>query len=172
MSSAILTPIAPSTPSTTTAFRPPTVADGGELWRIATDSKTLDVNTSYAYLLWARDYARTSILAEVDGSPAGFVTGYVRPDAPHTLMIWQVAVDDAYRGQRIALRMLQALTDQVGDVTTMETTITDDNAASIGLFTRFAQERGASISRHDLFESAHFPDDHDAERLYRIGPLR
>ncbi|MDE9365770.1 diaminobutyrate acetyltransferase [Luteipulveratus sp. YIM 133132] len=172
MTSAILTPAAPATSSPTIAFRPPSVADGGDLWRIASDARTLDVNSSYAYLLWARDYARTSILAEVDGQPAGFVTGYTRPSAPQTLMVWQVAVDDGHRGRGIALRMLHELVDQVDDAATMETTITDDNTASIALFTRFAQQRGTIITREDLFGAEHFPEEHAPERLYRIRPLR
>lgn len=146
--------------------------DGGDLWRIASDAQTLDVNASYAYLLWCRDFAATTIVADVGGVPGGFVSGYVRPDAPDTLMIWQVAVDEAHRGRGIARAMLEELTDRVPEVTVMETTITDDNAASIGLFTTFAERRDATITRSDLFEFDHFPDDHDAERLYRITPLR
>ncbi|WP_245633151.1 diaminobutyrate acetyltransferase [Luteipulveratus mongoliensis] len=172
MSSAILTPIAPSTTSSANDFRPPSLADGGDLWRIASDAGSLDVNSSYAYLLWCRDYASTSVVADVDGEPAGFVTGYTRPESPETLMVWQVAVDDAARGRGLALGMLDALADRVADARWMETTITDDNAASIALFTRFAEGRGASIDRADLFGSQHFPDEHDPERLYRIGPLR
>ncbi len=172
MSSATLTPPAPSTSDDDVHFRTPSLDDGGELWRIAVDSQTLDVNASYTYLLWCRDYASTSILAEVDGDPAGFVTGYTRPDSPETLMVWQVAVDDSYRGRGIAGRMLDALVDRVEDARWMETTITDDNAASIGLFSKFADRRDASLDRTDLFGTGHFPDDHDPERLYRIGPLR
>jgi diaminobutyrate acetyltransferase len=179
VTSAILTPTVPtiqakgpSQMADPVAFREPTLTDGGELWRIACDSQTLDVNSSYSYLLWCRDYATTSIIAEVGGDPGGFVTGYTRPEEPETLMVWQVAVDDAHRGRGIARTMLEELVDRVEDVEWMETTITDDNTASIGLFTKFAEGRDAEITRSDLFTSSHFPDDHDAERLYRIGPLR
>src|SRR5699024_7038668 len=87
-------------------LRAPGIADGKHMWRLARDSQVLDLNTSYAYLLWARDFARTSVLATLDGAPAGFITGYMRPDAPDTLMIWQVAVDEASRGHGLAGRML------------------------------------------------------------------
>lgn len=172
MTSAILTPTAPSTQRHPVTFRTPTVDDGGALWRIATDAKTLDVNTSYAYLLWCRDFAQTSIVAEIDGTPGGFVTGYTRPDDPETLMIWQVAVDDEHRGCGIARAMLEELTDRVSQATMLETTITDDNDASIALFSRYAERRDAALERTDLFEPEHFPDGHDAERLYRVSPLR
>jgi L-2,4-diaminobutyric acid acetyltransferase len=59
----------------------PVLADGPHLWRLARDSRVLDLNSSYAYLLWCRDFAATSVVAKVDGNVVGFVTGYVRPMA-------------------------------------------------------------------------------------------
>lgn len=143
------------------------------MWRMARDSRVLDVNTSYAYLLWARDFAATSVLATVDGVPAGFVSGYLRPDQPDTYMLWQVAVDEQHRGMSIARRMIDAVIDrQPASVTALETTITDDNAASIALFSSFARSRGAEMVKSSLFEVEHFPDSgHGAEFLYRIGPF-
>lgn len=153
-------------------LRRPTVDDGAALWRIAHDSRTLDLNASYAYLLWCRDFAGTSIVADVAGQPAGFVSGYLRPDAPDTLMVWQVAVDEAHRGRGLGRRMLDELVDrQERPVRVLETTITADNEASINLFGSFAAGRGADVRREPLFEPGHFPDGHDAELLFRIGPL-
>jgi len=143
------------------------------MWRIARDSKVLDLNSSYAYLLWCRDFAATSILASVDGEPAGFVTGYLRPDRPDTLMVWQVAVDSEHRGHRLARRMLDQVVDRhsgVG-VTHLETTITPDNEASVALFSSFAAARGAQLEREPVFPAALFPDGHETELLFRIGPL-
>lgn len=139
---------------------------------MARDSRTLDVNASYAYLLWCRDFASTSLVATVDGSPAGFVTGYRRPDRPETLMVWQVAVDEKHRGERVASRLLDDLVDGLdGPVSWLETTITADNEASIRLFGAFARSRGAEVAREPLFESSLFPDGHESELLFRIGPL-
>lgn len=140
------------------------------MWRIARDSRVLDVNASYAYLLWARDFAATSVVAVDDrGEPCGFVSGYRRPDRPDTLMVWQVAVDDAQRGRGIARRMLEEIFDRDDDVTAMETTITEDNAASIALFTAFAGGRGLEVARSPLFPASAFPDGHDAELLFRFS---
>jgi diaminobutyrate acetyltransferase len=142
------------------------------MWRMARDSKVLDLNTSYAYLLWCRDFASTSVVADVDGTPGGFVTGYLRPAQPDTLMVWQVAVDEEPRGRGLARRMLSELVDAVPNrVTGMETTITADNAASIALFTSFADSRGARITREPVFDASLFPDGHETELLFRIGPL-
>ena len=154
------------------AFRVPRLEDAAALWRIARDSKVLDLNSSYTYLLWCRDFAQSSVVATVDDEVAGFVTGFLRPDEPDVVMVWQVAVDDEHRGRRLARRMLDELADRVGErsVRTMETTITPDNEASIRLFSSFAEGRGAEIVREPVFTAEMFPDGHDTELLFRIGP--
>jgi diaminobutyrate acetyltransferase len=153
-------------------FRAPGLEDGATLWRIARDSQVLDLNSSYTYLMWCRDFARTSVVATVDGEVGGFITGYIRPDQPDVLMVWQVAVDAEHRGRRLGRRMLDALVDGLPDrsIRRMETTITRDNEASIAVFESFAQGRGAGIEREPIFTPELFPDGHDAEVLFRIGP--
>ena len=142
------------------------------MWRVAADSKVLDVNTSYSYLLWCRDFAASSIVATVDGEVAGYVTGYLRQEQPDTVMVWQVAVDEKHRGRRLARRMLDALVDGLRDrgVCRMEATVTADNEASIRLFTSFAEGRNTAIERSEGFSAELFTDGHEAEDLYRIGP--
>lgn len=154
----------------------PAMTDGAALWRLAKDSKTLDLNSSYSYLLWCRDFAGTSAVARgADGTPVGFVTGYVRPDRPRTLLVWQVAVDGAHRGRGIAAALLDGLTARLTaerGITDVETTITPGNTASERLFTSFAARHGACLERAVLFPAELFPDGpHDPEVLYRIGPL-
>jgi L-2,4-diaminobutyric acid acetyltransferase len=154
----------------------PTKADGAALWRIARDSQKLDLNSPYAYLLWCRDFADTSVVAKVDGHAVGFVIAYRRPGAPDAAVVWQVAVDAAQRGHGLAGALLDELfTRLVGQgVRHLETTITPDNKASIGLFTSFAQRWHAGLERSELFARTDFPDDrelHEQEDLYRIGPL-
>ncbi len=152
------------------------MTDGATLWRLAKDSKTLDLNSSYSYLLWCRDFAGTSAVARgADGEPVGFITGYVRPDRPRTLLVWQVAVDSAHRGHGIAAALLDGLTARLTaerGITEVETTITPGNTASDRLFTSFAARHGAQVDREVLFGADLFPDGpHDPEVLYRIGPL-
>jgi L-2,4-diaminobutyric acid acetyltransferase len=153
----------------------PRLEDGAALWRIARDSRVLDLNSSYSYLLWCRDYAETSIVARSAGEPIGFITGYTRPPSPSTLLVWQVAVDATHRGRGLAAAMLDALTLRAHaerGVDAIETTITPDNAASHGLFTSFAKRHGAAVSREVLFDAGAFPEDgHAPEFLYRIGPV-
>ncbi|MEN3585061.1 MULTISPECIES: diaminobutyrate acetyltransferase [unclassified Streptomyces] len=155
----------------------PKVADGAALWRIARDSKTLDLNSSYSYLLWCRDFAATSAVARDErGAPVGFMTGYLRPERPDTLLVWQVAVDEAYRGRGLAASLLDGLVARVAAgraPLTVETTISPGNAPSERLFTAFAERHDAPLEREVLFDTGLFPDaPHDPEVLYRIGPLR
>ncbi|MEH0511182.1 diaminobutyrate acetyltransferase [Streptomyces sp. B21-106] len=154
----------------------PSVADGAALWRLAKESGTLDLNSSYSYLLWCRDFAATSAVARAEGGePVGFVTGYVRPQDPHTLLVWQVAVDAAHRGRGLAAALLDGLTARLAaqrPLTAVETTITPGNTASERLFASFAERLGATVTREVLFDAGLFPDGpHDPEVLYRIGPL-
>jgi L-2,4-diaminobutyric acid acetyltransferase len=150
-------------------FGPPRLEDGRELWRIARDSKTLDLNSPYSYVLWCRDFAATSVVARCDDGVCGFVTGFARPEAPGTLFVWQVAVDAARRGRGLARRMLAHLAD--GGYRFVEATVTPDNTTSDRLFASFARDRGAVLQRTPLLAGELFPGDHQPEVLYRIGPL-
>ncbi|APY88962.1 diaminobutyrate acetyltransferase [Streptomyces alfalfae] len=154
----------------------PAVADGAAIWRIARDSKVLDLNSSYSYLLWCRDFAATSVVARgADGEPVGFITGYFRPERPDTLLVWQVAVDHAQRGRGLAGALLDGLTAKVTAgraPITVETTITPGNTASERLFLSYARRHGAAVEQKILFDAGLFPDDgHEPEVLYRIGPV-
>lgn len=155
-------------------LRAPTVADGADLWRLAEGTGVLDTNTPYAYLLWARDFAASSVIAEVEGEPAGFISGYLKPSDPQTLFIWQVAVNSDFRGRGLAKKMLFELVERT-QAARLETTITADNAASIALFTALAREHGTEIASRSLFTTDLFPSEtsetHADEDLYVVEPL-
>ncbi|WP_342751373.1 diaminobutyrate acetyltransferase [Murinocardiopsis flavida] len=152
---------------------PPALEHGRQLWRLAGDAG-LDVNSPYAYALWCRDFAASSVAAlDPGGTVRGFVIGYIRPDDPDCYFLWQVAVDPAMRGQGLAGRMLRCIGDRVAGngVHRLEATVTPGNAASRALFASFARERGTEPVWTPLFERSHFPDGaaHDPEELVRIG---
>ncbi|MER5492756.1 diaminobutyrate acetyltransferase [Streptomyces sp. NPDC002454] len=159
----------------------PEVADGAALWRIARDTRTLDLNSSYSYLLWCRDFADTSVVARDEaGRTVGFVTGYIRPARPDTLVVWQVAVDAAHRGRGLAAALLDGLVARVGAhrapapvaLNRVEATVTPGNTASERLFTSFAERHRVPLTREVLFAAGAFPGgDHAPEVLHRIGPL-
>ena len=84
-------------------------------------------------------------MARLDDRVVGFVTGYLRPERPDTLFVWQVAVDEAARGRRAAATMLDDLVARVG-VPYLETTVTDDNAASLAVSRRLGyRDNGVSL---------------------------
>ena len=152
----------------------PTKADGAQLWRIARDSRKLDLNSPYAYLLWCRDFAETSVVARENGRAVGFVIAYRKPGEPTAALVWQVAVDASQRGKGLAGKLLDALFVKLVEdgVSHLETTITPDNEASIRLFTSFAKRWNTAMETSVLFDAGDFPDDgHEPEELYRIGPL-
>lgn len=152
-------------------LRAPTLSDGAEIWRLTRDTGVLDLNSSYQYLLWCRDFASTSVVGVTDDDELmGFVTGFLRPNEPSTLMVWQVAVDSAARGRGLAGRMLDYLVETTG-VEHLETTVTDDNAASKQMFASLAQRHEANHTVTPLFTPDMYPDGHDTEYLHRIGPL-
>jgi len=155
-------------------IRTPTVEDGAAIWRLVRASRVLDVNSSYAYLLWADQFAETSVLAEVDGEVVGFVTGFRPPGAPEVIFVWQVAVDGSMRGRGLAKQLLRALVELPGcaGVTHMQTTVTPSNAPSRALFHSFGRSLGAPVEVRPYFGEELFPDaGHEAEELFHIGPF-
>ncbi|MEU2255325.1 diaminobutyrate acetyltransferase [Nocardia xishanensis] len=153
-------------------LRAPQLGDAAQIWRIAKDSHVLDTNSSYAYLLWCRDFPGTTVVAEVDGRVVGFVIGYLRPQAPDTVFVWQVAVSQSERGRGTGTALIEHLLDTVAPhgVTALETTISPDNPASVAMFAAVARRRGARMTKRPLFDPGVFPDNHAAEDLYRIAP--
>jgi L-2,4-diaminobutyric acid acetyltransferase len=161
----------PPSPQAEVLITAPTIDDGVDCHRLAADSKVLDLNSRYSYLLWCRDFAATSVVARLDGTTVGFVTGYRRPDDPTTLVVWQVAVDAQARGHGVAGRMLDSLAERVPGIDHLETSITPDNVASERLFSAFAQRHGADVARSELFGAELLGDGHEPEILHRIGPF-
>jgi L-2,4-diaminobutyric acid acetyltransferase len=148
----------------------PSTEDGAAIWRIARDSGKLDLNSSYAYLLWCHDFADTSAVARVGDEIVGFVIGYRRPSAPDTVVVWQIAVAAGQRGKGTAAALLDNLVRRTG-ATHVETTVTPDNDASNALFRKAADRWGAQMRVAGEFAAREFPDDHETEVLYRIGPI-
>ncbi len=153
------------------ALRKPRKTDGAAVWRLIAECKPLDENSMYCNLLQCDHFADTCILAEKDGEPVGWVSGYLVPDDPTTLFVWQVAVSAKARGAGLGRRLLEGLLSRAecAEVTQIQTTITEDNAASWALFTRFAERQGAELDHDTHFcRERHFDGAHDTERMVTI----
>ena len=134
----------------------------------------LDPNSVYCNLLQCHHFSTTSIIAEQKKQAIGFISGYLIPEKPNTLFIWQVAVDQSYRGKGLAHQMLLNLLNResCASVNHINTTITKDNEASWALFKKIAQSLNTELSSDVLFdEKQHFDGQHHSEYLVSIGPL-
>ncbi len=149
--------------------------EGALLWQLARDAGGIDLNSPYAYMLQCRNFSQTCVVAEVFGTPAGFVTAHRVPDRPNVLFVWQVAVLPEFRGFGIAHRMLSALVDLPACIGArkLEATVTPSNGASTALFKTFAKARGAELDIRQGFVASDFPEDerHEQERLFTIQPI-
>nr|WP_264024184.1 diaminobutyrate acetyltransferase [Mycolicibacterium pyrenivorans] len=159
-------------------MRRPTDADAIAMHRLVAETEVLDLNSTYAYLLLATDFADTSVVAERDGELFGLITGYHPPSRPEVLFVWQVAVAESARGTGLAGAMLDTLTrrvreDRHGHPVTVEATVAPSNSASRALFGAFARRHGVPISEHPRFLASHLDVDqsHEDEPILRIGPI-
>ncbi|QIL90121.1 diaminobutyrate acetyltransferase [Microbulbifer sp. SH-1] len=155
-------------------LRRPVSEDGAAVHRLIGNCPPLDTNSLYCNLLQASHFSATSVAAELDGRLVGFISGYLIPERPDTLFIWQVAVAEQGRGMGLAGRMLREILDRPActQVRHLETTITPDNDASWALFRSLARKLDANCCDSVLFDrERHFNGQHDSEMLLRIGPF-
>lgn len=149
------------------------------MWRLAADTPVLDLNSAYAYALWCRDFADTSIVAEApsqadgqDPTIAGFVTGFRRPSSPETLFVWQVAVDSAHRRRGIAVDLLVALVTRLqgSGVRQLEATVATSNKASLALFQSVSRRFGGHCTypAPGGFGAEQLTEGHEAEPLLLV----
>ncbi|MCW8355822.1 diaminobutyrate acetyltransferase [Marinomonas pontica] len=156
-------------------FSAPSAADGMAIHQLVASCPPLDTNSVYCNLLQASHFSDTSIAARlVDGELVGFVSGYVIPNRPDTLFVWQVAVSEKARGQGLAKKMVSSLLERssCSGVRFIETSITATNDGSWALFRRLADQLSTSLEESILFDKQdHFKGQHDTEHLVRIGPI-
>lgn len=173
---ALKAPLAKGT-KTVLAFRRPTYADGAAMWELTKSTGVLDLNSSYAYLMMAKWYADTCIIAEEMGPEGtrlvGFVIGFVPPRQPDTIFVWQVGVDGSQQGKGLGKKLLRHFVDGAPTgVRYLEATVTPSNAPSENLFRSFGRMTDAPVQVKDCFPANAFPGEgHEPERLFRIGPV-
>lgn len=156
-------------------LREPTPIDAPRITHLVRNSKPLDVNSHYAYLLLCHHFPKTCVVADSGSQIVGFLSGYRPPDTPDVIFVWQVAVAAEARGQGLAGRLLDELLqrDACSGVSYLETTVSPSNRASEALFRKLAQRLETSCETSELFSEELFAgvEDHEPEVLFRIGPF-
>lgn len=153
----------------------PGLEDGLAVYELIKRCPPLDVNSSYCNFLQCSHFSNTSVAAKHDKEMVGFISAYLMPSRPDTLFVWQVAVDQRARGMGVASQMLEHLLSRpdLAAVQYLETTITDSNDNSWGLFKRLAAKKNVPLeSTVWLDEAIHFNGSHPSEQLVRIGPFK
>ncbi len=156
------------------SFYIPSKEDGWAVSQLINACPPLDSNSVYCNLLQCYHFANTSVAVKLEKELIGFTSGYLVPDRPDTLFLWQMAVDEKMRGCGLASRMIVHILQRqhCESVQFIETTITEANKASWALFQGIANYYGSSLSKQLLFDKEkHFSGHHDSEVLVRIGPL-
>ncbi|MFC6978152.1 diaminobutyrate acetyltransferase [Microbulbifer taiwanensis] len=161
-------------------LRRPVSEDGADVHRLISRCPPLDENSLYCNLLHSSHFAATSVAAQWEGAGeekgelAGFVSGYLVPERPDTLFVWQVAVAEEARGLGLAGRMIRDILGRpsCAQVRYLETTITPGNEASWALFRGLARKLDTGCAESVMFDrERHFRGRHDSEMLLRIGPF-
>jgi len=155
-------------------LRKPRLEEGAKIHTLVKSCKPLDVNSIYTYLLLSQHFADTCVVAEVHGQVVGFLSGYVLPSRRDVLFVWQIAVDERWRGQSFGKRLLKDVLQRAfcRNCCFLETTITPSNNASWSLFRSFARDLATSCEEYSCFSEGRFGQErHEAEHLFRIGPF-
>lgn len=152
----------------------PSLTDGMDVHRLIENCPPLDTNSSYCNLLQCSHFSGTSVAANSNGNLVGFISGYIIPDRPNTIFIWQVAVAEKARGQKLASKMLKHILsrEHCKNVSYIETSITEDNQASLNVFKGLARLLNTETQCLPWMDKKlHFSGQHDSEPLVRVGPF-
>jgi L-2,4-diaminobutyric acid acetyltransferase len=154
-------------------YRNPDLKDTKAIYNLVEESKILDVNSSYSYSLISLHFSKTSIVATHNDEIIGFASAYIPQLQSENLFIWQIAVNNNYRGQGIAKKMLLEIVkiSQELGIKSLHLTISPSNKASQNLFKSLAKEIDAKIESSPLIGGNLLGDNHEAEDLYIISPI-
>jgi L-2,4-diaminobutyric acid acetyltransferase len=152
-------------------LRRPRVEDAEAVFDLVVRSGRLDVNSRYCYLLWCRDFAATSRVAELGGRVVGFVTGYLKPADPTTYFAWQSAVDNEVPVPGLAFAMMADVLDGARGLgaRSCETSVNPGNRAVIMLMRKLALRYDAEITKSVLFDEEELGAGHEVEILYAFS---
>lgn len=153
-------------------IRKPRVDDGFDIHQLIANSPPLDLNSVYSYYLLSDHFRDSCVIAESQNKIIGFLSAYQIPPRPQSLFVWQIVVDQAFRGQKIAWQMLNSLLQryQQNEILQVEATVNPSNIASRRLFERLADEQNTSIEEETFLAATAFglEENHESEILLRV----
>lgn len=155
-------------------FKMPIVEQGQDIWQLIKNTKNLDLNSAYSYLMLCKYFADTCVVAQSEEKVVGFISAFHPPNQPDVLFVWQVAVDSSFRRYGLGLNMLKHLLTRTSclKVRYLEMTVNPSNKAAYSLYYKLADELNTSCEETICFPSWLFPGaQHEDEVMLRIGPL-
>ena len=155
-------------------FRHPDKNDAKEIYKLIKNSKPLDLNSQYLYLLQTTYFSNTSLVAQMENKIVGFVSGFIDPNDKNIFFVWQIAVDNSYRGCGIGFNMLKKLFDsnKVRGAECIHVTISPSNINSKKLFEKFANELKFKKEISIFAKKDDFEEAHEDELLYELKPIK
>ena len=129
------------------------------------------LNSRYTYFLLAKDFSDTCVVAEYDGKIIAFSSGYIPSSRQDTFFNWETVVHREYRGHSLQKRML-LYQIKTANAKYFEGTVNPSNEVSRRNFCEIAELLNTKCEKKLLFTEEDFENDgHEAEVLYRIGPI-
>jgi L-2,4-diaminobutyric acid acetyltransferase len=146
--------------------------DVGEVYKLLVSNRPyVGLNSRYTYFLLARDFSDTCLVAEHDNKIVAFSSGYVPPARRDTFFSWEIVVDKNYRGNGLQKTMLLHQI-KTTNVKYLECTVNPSNIVSKKNFLELAKLFKSNCEKSILFNEEDFENDgHEAEILYRVGPI-
>lgn len=148
------------------------LGDIKEVYRLLVANRPyVGLNSRYTYFLLARDFSDTCVVVEDNGKIIAFSSGYIPPSRPDTFFNWETVVHRDYRGHSLQKRML-LYQIRMTNVEYFEGTVNPSNKVSYRNFCELAELLNTKCEKRVLFKEEDFENDgHEAELLYRIGPI-
>ncbi|QKF82306.1 diaminobutyrate acetyltransferase [Halarcobacter ebronensis] len=155
-------------------IRKPTKEYSKQVFRLIKECENLDLNSEYLYLLQNTHFKESCSIAVCENRVVGFVSGYKLPNEPEILFIWQVAINEEFRGIGLANKLISNTLKRKlnSGITRIHTTVSPDNKSSIKMFTKLAKNLDTKIIAKKFFKKEDFINSHEEEVLYEIGPIK
>ena len=153
-------------------IRKVTLADIKDVYKLLVANRPyVGLNSRYTYFLLAKDFSDTCLVVEDKGKVVGFSSGYIPSNRPDTFFNWEVVVQEDYRGNGLQKGLFLHQIKLTG-ATYFESTVNPSNEVSKRNLNELAQLLNAPCVESLLFSEEDFENDgHEAEYLYRVGPI-